>query len=290
MELHPFFIMALIFVGGASLFAATVFLAIRSSWNRKARPQAAPLPILGAEDRTASLAQAADALGMHFEARPPPKAVEELSQFVLFSQGSRKTIYNRLVGSVGDCRIEVFDYYFDHGANKSRGGFGALIVVLNAPIGEFPQFDLRPTTSAWVGHCFGDAPSLLRRLYGAARTADESLFGAIPTQVKDFTLVEFPGRRRFGELYLVHADEPKAVERLFSEDVLTHFERHPGLYVEAKDGVLVYYRGDQTLDGDSHRWLGSPVISASDVTAVIREARRTLQVLCGSAHELRTGK
>ena len=280
MGLHPFLVLALIFVGGASLFAVTVFVVIRSSWNRSSRPPTpVPLPLLGDEERAAALSRAGDKLGMRFEERPPLEAVEELQHFVLFSQGSRKTISKRLSGSTRGCRIEVFDYVYDFGANGPSGSGNSLIVLLKAQAATFPQFDLRPTTSAWVDHCWpGNPPSLLKRLYATGRTLDESLFGAVARQVKGFTRVDFPAEHRFGELYLVHADDPVKVKTLFSEEVVSYFERHPGVHVEAKDGTMVYWRGDQVLDGDPQRWLGSPSVSAADVRDLIGEALETFRL------------
>ena len=147
---------------------------------------------------------------MRFEERPPLEAVEELEHFVLFSQGIRKTLLNRLSGSTRDCRIEVFDYVYDFGANGSpSGGRISLIVLLKAQPPTFPQFELRPTTSAWVDKGGpSNPPSLLKRLYATARTLDESLFGAVARQVKGLTRVQFPVEQRFDELYTVHANDP----------------------------------------------------------------------------------
>lgn len=281
MESHPFLVLTLIFLGGTSLFALTVFVLIRSSWNRRARPPK-PVPMLMNEQRAAALTLAGEKLKMHFEEQPPQEAVEELQQFVLFSRGNRATIFNRLIGSTAGCRIEVFDYIYDYGAHDSRGAASSLIVLLKTQAAAFPQFDLRPTTSAAVIHGLFGQWAPLARLFGMARTLDESLFGAIPSQVKNFAPVEFPERHRFGELYLVHAADPVEVEVHFTEEVVSYFERHPGVHIEAKDGTLIYWRGDGMLDGDPQRWLGSPSVSAGDVRDLIREALEAFRLLSAS--------
>ena len=116
--------------------------------------------------------------------------------------------------------------------------------------------------TVWYAEPHGaDLPAFVLKPHAAARIK--------PLRTALAESVEFPARPAFARTYRLTADDPAAVRRLFTEEVLDFFEHHPGLEVLARGDRLAVFR---TRDLVTAEGLPAFVETATRVTRLFAAA------------------
>jgi hypothetical protein len=169
--------------------------------------------------RSRGMRQAGAELGLSPLPDCPAEAVEELTQFHLFSEGRHRKVSNRMRGAAGGVDVELFDYEYTYGSEESLESPKQTVLCFRVPGLELPRFTLRP-----------------KKL----RHKVASLFG--------YQDLAIPGHAEFARNYLLRGPDEAAVRGLFYEGLVAYYDSHPGLSTEGCGDLLVYYRAAKLVE------------------------------------------
>jgi hypothetical protein len=62
--------------------------------------------------------------------------------------------------------------------------------------------------------------------------------------------INFQHQQGFSNAYILRSEGENAVRSIFTDQVLSYFENHRGLTIEAKDDKLIYYRDGKLIKPD----------------------------------------
>jgi hypothetical protein len=168
--------------------------------------------------RTQQFKAAADELGFHFAQEGESLPPEMAAQFELFGQGRRQKVSNLMFAESDNVRMSLFDYCFTIGSGKHARTIHQTVLYLQSADMHLPQFVLRPE-------------NLLHKI--------GSVFG--------FKDIDFESHPRFSKMFLLRGNNEPAIRHVFTPEVLTFFEEHSGVCVEASEQQLLLYRAGKRI-------------------------------------------
>jgi len=167
--------------------------------------------------RSEKLQLAAQSLRLFFEKEGSINIIEQhFGQFPLFSGGSGKKIRNRMYGTVDDVDVMVFGYQYTvlgAGPDSTSTTYKQTVASFHSSKMNLPGFELRP----------------------------ENLFHKIGG-ILGYQDIDFDTHPDFSRYYLLRGSLESAIRSVFSSPVLSFFEQHKGLCVEAQGNTLLCYR------------------------------------------------
>lgn len=174
--------------------------------------------------RGADLQKFAGQRGLVFTARPAENAEEEFAGFALFSENAEMKLSNLISGETEGVYVVICDFRATTGFGQSTSTRSQSVIMLKSSSSRPPDFEMYPKDGLY------------------------KVFAGFNNKG-----VEFPLRKKFSETYVLNSNDEDGVRKYFSDAVISYFENHKGLTVEAKDGRLLYYRSGNTIRPDEAR-------------------------------------
>ncbi len=163
--------------------------------------------------RTAALKAIAQQAGLSFATEEADGFVSAFGDLHLFMLGRGRAARNVMRGEMNGVSVTLFDYRYVTGSGKSRSETQQTVVALSCPNLALPGFELRPEN---IFHKLGSALG--------------------------FQDIDFPENPAFSSAFLLRGAEEQAVRKVFKPGVLSFLETRPGMCVEGRGRLLVYYR------------------------------------------------
>jgi carbonic anhydrase len=163
--------------------------------------------------RRGNIKLAAESLNFTYSADNGKGLLESLGVFKLFNIGGSKKITNIMTGNMNNIPVTVFDYSYITGGYKNSRARRQSVVMFESERLRLPEFILQPQN---ILHKMGQ------------------VFGS-----KD---IRFEAYLTFNKLYSLRGDDEVAIRNVFNDSVISYFERHPGLSIEAFTTRLLFYR------------------------------------------------
>lgn len=148
--------------------------------------------------RQAELAAVAESLSLMFYPDGDPAIQSGFSDFSLLQRGRDKRTGNLIRGETQNVDVNVFDYRYVTGSGKHRTTHEATAVTFQSSLLSLPQFELGPE-------------GILHKVASAFGYQD----------------IDFAGYPDFNKRYLLRGANDKAIRKLFTVDVVEHFEGQP---------------------------------------------------------------
>lgn len=171
--------------------------------------------------RSKELQLAAQSLGLYFEKKGSLNIEQRFGQFPLFSQGYGKKIRNRIYGTVDSVDVMVFGYQYTVGRGGHPTTYKQTVASFRSNKMNLPGFELRPE-------------NLFHKIGG--------VFG--------YQDIDFDTHPDFSRYYLLKGSDEAAIRSIFSSTILSFFEQHKGLCVEAQSNTLLCYRRRKRVKPD----------------------------------------
>jgi len=170
--------------------------------------------------RSGTLQLAAQSLGLFFEQKGRINIEQHFGQFHLFSVGSGKKIKYRMYGTIDEVDVMVFRYeYTVLGAGDAPSTtYKQTVASFRSNKMNLPGFELRPER-------------LFHKIGG--------IFG--------YQDIDFDTHPKFSRYYLLRSSNEPKIRSIFSSKVLSFFEKHKGLCVEAQGNTLLCYRREKKV-------------------------------------------
>ena len=162
--------------------------------------------------RTEALRARAIELGWSFEEAAAVDSVSGLDRFAYFDRGYDKHIRNLMYREDDKSSSTVFDYVFITSSSKYETTNFQTMVRCESDDYAFPDFTASP-----------ESPF-------------DKVFSAFGYQDLDFD-----HHPEFSRRYIVRGEDEAAIRDVFSDDVLSFFEEHPGTFADAIDNQLFVY-------------------------------------------------
>lgn len=173
------------------------------------------------KERTRKLQEIAQQMGLRFDPEGNPSLINQLAAFHLFSQGRSKQIKNMLRGQIQQGEIAIFGYQYTTGSGKNTHTARQTVVSFRAASLNLPHFALRP----------------------------ENMFHKIG-EVFGYRDIDFESHPTFSDRYLLRADDEAETRRVFTDQVLSHFEQQTACSTEGGGDQLIFYRADARVAPD----------------------------------------
>jgi hypothetical protein len=177
--------------------------------------------ILSSRKRRKALEALAYSVGLSF--RKSDRLDIGDAKFSIGFHGRR--VRNVISGHLDDANIWLFSYDIP-GAGQYGGQSERTVALFSSESIYLPDFDLQPES-------IGDKI--------------KSTFG--------YQDIDFESHSQFSFSYLLRGEAEYAIRRIFTDEVLTFFSNHTGLYVEARGNKLIYYRGKRVKTRDMPSFL-----------------------------------
>jgi hypothetical protein len=171
------------------------------------------------QQRMEQLRAVANRMGFSFSAQAEPSLWGQVEGFRLFSQGRSRRIHNLMRRQIHDINVTLFDFRYTTNHSKHNRVHYHSVVLFETGRLELPRFTLRPK------HFF-------HRIASALGWQD-IVFDAHPV---------------FSEGYLLQGRDEDCIRRIFDEEALLYYTRHPDLHTEGDGRRLVFYRGGRRVD------------------------------------------
>ena len=172
-----------------------------------------------ARKRTYAIRQIARRLRFQFASQGNDKFYQSLEGFHLASLGMHQRLFNLMHGKMDGTDVAVFDYGYQLGKQQ----LSQTVIWLQRRGTKRTDFVLRPEVH-W-----------LARL--------ESFF-------VEYQDINFESHPTFSREYLLRGTDEAAIRELFTDDVLTFYERNLGLSTEGAGNKLLYYYGGGHFEPD----------------------------------------
>jgi hypothetical protein len=209
--------------------------------------------------RTRQLCRQAEILGLTYSENSGPRLLEQTGRFLLFAQGRRGSAHNVLRGtrrvpglSAEEVHIEIFEYTFSAPFGRYTESWRQSVIRLTDTSLDLPSFSLTPEPVFETMVRNARDPELRERLAGTA--------GISLKERPDFT-----------EHTHLQGPARKAIQALFSNDLIAFFEAHTDLCCEGSGPYLIFYRFDRLT---SPKKTGNSLDEALQAYSVIKKGRR----------------
>jgi len=174
--------------------------------------------------RSEELQRFARQRGLAFSARTAKNAYEEFAGFLLFSDNSEKKLSNLIRGEMDGVHVIMFDFRATTGVGQSASTRSQSVVIMKSYRSGPPDFEMYPR-------------DVLHKVFGIFSRKG----------------IDFSSRTGFSEAYELRSDDEVAVKNAFTDTVLSYFENHKGLTLEANGSRLLYYRSGKLISPDEGR-------------------------------------
>ncbi|TNE46056.1 MAG: hypothetical protein EP343_25150 [Deltaproteobacteria bacterium] len=164
-----------------------------------------------------------------------------LPEFYLTNMGRNRRVHHHIEGEFDRLNFLFCDYKFTTGSGKHQRTSIQSVLVYSMDF-DIPNFSLDPEN---MFHKIGSA------------------FG--------YQDIDFTTHPKFSKAYLLRGPNELAIREFFCFEVLDYFERNQGLYVEAKDGHLLFYKRSSRID-------------PSNLTSFLMEGHETYRLLEQYSH------
>ena len=168
--------------------------------------------------RTEALKAVADALGFAFSAKGNEGLLGSLREMRLFSQGHGRKIKNAMSGFANGVGVTIFDYRYTVGSGKNSHTYAQTVALFESDGLQAPAFALRPEN---LFHKIGSA------------------FG--------YQDIDFRDHPSFSKKYLLRGTDEASIRRMFTDELLDHYERRDGLSAEGAGDRFVHYRSSKKV-------------------------------------------
>jgi hypothetical protein len=130
-----------------------------------------------------------------------------------------------LLGVSKDLEVKVFDVGYTTGGEENSNYCVQTVICFRSPELDLPAFCLRPK-------------SVFHRI--------ATLFG--------YQDIGVDGHALFSKTYLLRGRDEAGVRKLFTDDVLSYYERSTSLFTEGNGNQLMFYRWAKRVDPDQIRF------------------------------------
>jgi hypothetical protein len=173
-----------------------------------------------AQKRIRALWSLAQELTWEFAADGNEKLHQGLSRFHLSTLGQTSILTNLMYGRCDGTDVAVFEYQWIRGKQQST----QTVAWMQRRGERMTEFSLRPE-SVW------------NQLGGWTAHGD----------------INFDSHPDFSRSYLLRGDDEDAIRELFTDNVLTFYERHPNLITEGSGNKLLFYRDGVVVNPENLR-------------------------------------
>lgn len=215
--------------------SATVHSNLMSNYEALRQYFASNVTDFGARKRTYALRQIALRLRFQFVSQGHDKFHHSLEGFHLASVGMHQRLFNLMHGKMDGTDVAVFDYAYQLGKQQVH----QTVIWLQRRGTKRTDFVLRPEVH-WLGRL-------------------ESFF-------VEYQDINFDSHPTFSREYLLRGTDEAAIRELFTDNVLTFYERNLGLSTEGSGNKLLYYYGGGSFEPD-------------EIQSFLNEALQLLSVL-----------
>ena len=168
------------------------------------------------KQRTAELAQVAQAMKFSFFEAGTPEIEARMSAFPLCNVGRSRRWRNVMAGKTADRDAVLGEYEYVTGGGKNRHTWHQTVAVFPSGVGGLPDFTLAP----------------------------ENFFHRIG-QVFGYQDIDFEASEEFSKHYLLRGPDETAIRRAFNADAISFFARSPGWSVQVCNGNIAVFRSDK---------------------------------------------
>lgn len=169
--------------------------------------------------RRDQLQAVANRMGFGFSAEAEPGLWNCVSGFALCSKGMWRTVDNVMYRRIHDIDVTLFDYRYTTGSGKHHQTHSQTVALFETDRLRLPRFTLCPQ------HFF-------HRIASALGAQD----------------IDFEAHPVFSESYRLQGSDEEGIRRLFDDETLLYYTRHPDLHTEGDGRFLIVYRGRSRVD------------------------------------------
>ena len=177
------------------------------------------LRIAQEQQRREQLQAVALRTGLTYSAEAEPVLWDRVADLALFSRGRRRKVYNVLHRQVHDIDVTLFDYQYTTSRSKNNHTYYHTVALFETDRLKLPRFSLHPQ-------------------YFYHQIANALGYGDI----------DFEAYPAFSEVYRLQGSDEAGIRRIFDEEALHFFTRHPGLHIEGHGRRLILYRDKRRVD------------------------------------------
>ncbi|MCJ7549120.1 MAG: hypothetical protein MUQ30_05520 [Anaerolineae bacterium] len=185
--------------------------------------------------RTRQLRRQAEILGLTYAESSGPRLLEQTYRFLLFAQGRTGSARNVIRGTrptpgpeTEKVDVEVFEYTFSAPLGRYTESWRQSVIRLTDTSLDLPSFSLMPEPVFETMVKNARDRELRERLVGTAG-------------------ISFREHPDFTERMHLHGTARKAVQALFSDDLVAFFKAHTDLCCEGSGPYLIIYRFDRLI-------------------------------------------
>ena len=188
------------------------------------------------QQRTGQLQAMAGRMGFAFSAQAEPSLWGRVEGFHLFSQGRSRRMHNVMRRQIHDIDVTLFDYKYTTGSGKHSHTHYRTVMLFETARLKLPRFTLRP----------------------------EGFFHRVANKLGSQD-IDFEAHPVFSEDYLLQGPDEARIRRLFDEEALLYYTRHPELCTEGDGRRLVFYQGGRRVEPEGMETLLQQGLDILDV-------------------------
>ena len=188
------------------------------------------------QQRTGQLQAMAGRMGFAYSAQAESSLWGRVEDFNLFSQGRSRRIHNVLRRQIHDIDVTIFDYKYTTGSGKHSHTHYRTVMLFETARLKLPRFTLRP----------------------------EGFFHRVANKLGSQD-IDFEAHPVFSEDYLLQGPDETRIRRLFDEEALLYYTRHPQLCTEGDGRRLVFYQGGRRVEPEGMEGLLQQGLDILDV-------------------------
>jgi len=171
------------------------------------------------QQRRDQLQAVAGRMGFAFSAGADAGLLGRVSDFALCSKGMWRTVDSVMQRRIHDIDVTLFDYRYTTSSGKHHRTHSQTVALFETDRLRLPRFALCPQ------HFF-------HRIASALGSQD----------------IDFEAHPVFSESYRLQGADEEAIRRLFDEEALLYYTRHPDLHTEGDGRRLIVYRGRSRVE------------------------------------------
>jgi len=163
--------------------------------------------------RSEAMKKLAETMSYTYEAAGHQDLIDSAYRLPLFSQGHSKKLSNLITGNYNRLPFTLADFQYVINGGKNSSTRRQTIVIIDLEKLDLPYFKLQPKN---IFHKIG-------RIF----------------KKKD---IDFESYQQFSQRYFLTGEDETAIRRVFNDSLLSYFENHLGLNVEANRHQMMFYR------------------------------------------------